>query len=209
MATVERGRQARAKNDVKTTAKGWRSFAPQRIGAGTVYKLALDNGWQPDSDLQLNGAIVINGHHPARAMLNALETATQIKVDEAKTDSDPPPPNPLPKGWDQVGGVIADMMTLMVTTAKRPQPVLALGASLCAIGALMGRKYRTESNTRSNLYVVGIAESGAGKNHSRMVINELFRKANLLQYLGGNKIALGRGLYFGNSTTTLEPVSVR
>jgi hypothetical protein len=90
--------------------------------------------------------------------------------------------------------VIADMMALMGTTAKRPQPVLALGASLCAIGALMGRKYRTESNTRSNLYVVGIAESGAGKNHSRVVINELFRKAGLLQYLGGNKIASGSGL---------------
>ena len=83
------------------------------------------------------------------------------------------------------------MVALMITTAKRPQPVLALGASLCAIGALMGRKYRTESNTRSNLYVVGIAESGAGKNHSRLVINELFRRAGLLQYLGGNKIASG------------------
>jgi hypothetical protein len=100
----------------------------------------------------------------------------------------------MPAGWDQVGGVIADLMTLMAATAKRPQPVLALGASLCAIGALMGRKYRTESNIRSNLYVVGIAESGAGKNHSRIVINELFRKANLLQYLGGNKIASGSGL---------------
>ena len=82
----------------------------------------------------------------------------------------------------------------MVSTAKRPQPVLALGASLCALGALMGRKYRTVSNIRSNLYIVGIAESGAGKNHSRVVINELFRKANLLQYLGGNKIASGSGL---------------
>ena len=86
------------------------------------------------------------------------------------------------------------MMQLMITTAKRPQPVLALGASLCALGALMGRKYRTASNIRSNLYVVGIAESGAGKNHSRVVINELFRRANLLQYLGGNKIASGSGL---------------
>ena len=85
-------------------------------------------------------------------------------------------------------------MLSVAATAKRPQPVLALGASLCAVGALMGRKYRTESNTRSNLYVVGIAESGAGKNHSRVVINELFRKANLLQYLGGNKIASGSGL---------------
>ena len=85
-------------------------------------------------------------------------------------------------------------MTLMTATAKRPQPVLALGASLCAVGALMGRKYGTESNIRSNLYVVGIAESGAGKNHSRVVINELFRKAGMLQYIGGNKIASGAGL---------------
>jgi hypothetical protein len=104
-----------------------------------------------------------------------------------------PPPKPLPTGWDQVGGVIADMMTLMAATAKRPQPVLALGASLCAIGALMGRKYRTESNTRSNLYVVGIAESGAGKNHSRVVINELFRKAGLAAIPGRqqDRIRLG------------------
>ncbi len=181
------------KNEIKTTAKGWRSFAPQRIGAGTVYKLALDNGWVPAADLQLNGQIVMNGHHPARELLEALQAGNPISPEPVSGDS-LPPPKPLPIGWDQVGGVIADMMALMGASAKRPQPVLALGASLCAIGALMGRKYRTESNTRSNLYVVGIAESGAGKNHSRVVINELFRTANLLQYLGGNKIASGSGL---------------
>ena len=180
------------KNDPKTTARSWRSFAPQRIGAGTLYKLALDNGWQPAPDLQLNGEVVINGHHPARELLEALQSPDPITTEPAGDSL--PAPKPLPAGWDQVGGVIADMMALMAVTAKRPQPVLALGASLCAVGALMGRKYRTESNTRSNLYVVGIAESGAGKNHSRVVINELFRKANLLQYLGGNKIASGSGL---------------
>ena len=179
------------KNDPKTTARSWRSFAPQRIGAGTLYKLALDNGWHPAPDLQLNGEIVMNGHHPARELLQALQAGDPICTKSA--GDSPPAPKPLPAGWDQVGGVIADMMALMVATAKRPQPVLALGASLCAVGALMGRKYRTENNTRSNLYVVGIAESGAGKNHSRVVINELFRKANLLQYLGGNKIASGSG----------------
>lgn len=180
------------KNDPKTTARSWRSFAPQRIGAGTLYKLALDNGWQPAPDLQLNGEVVMNGHHPARELLEALQSPDPLTTEPAGDSL--PAPKPLPAGWDQVGGVIADMMALMAVTAKRPQPVLALGASLCAVGALMGRKYRTESNTRSNLYVVGIAESGAGKNHSRVVINELFRKANLLQYLGGNKIASGSGL---------------
>jgi Primase C terminal 2 (PriCT-2)/Bifunctional DNA primase/polymerase, N-terminal/Protein of unknown function (DUF3987) len=180
------------KHEPKTTAKIWRGFAPQRIGAGTIYKLALDNGWQPAPDLQLNGEVVLYGHHPARELLEALKSTDPIGLEP--TGDTLPPPKPLPAGWDQVGGVIADMMALMSATAKRPQPVLALGASLCAIGTLMGRKYRTESNTRSNLYVVGIAESGAGKNHSRVVINELFRKANLLQYLGGNKIASGTGL---------------
>ena len=198
------------KNEAATTSKSWVSFAPQRIGVGTIYKLALDNGWLPDQSLQLNGEIVMNGHHPATELLKALQTNNPITIDgsgASPTTSLPvslpislpislplPPPKPLPTGWDLVGGVIADMMALMASTAKRPQPVLALGASLCAIGALMGRKYRTESNTRSNLYVVGIAESGAGKNHSRVVINELFRKAGLLQYLGGNKIASGSGL---------------
>jgi hypothetical protein len=82
----------------------------------------------------------------------------------------------------------------MLNTARRPQPLLSLGASLCAIGALMGRQYRTESNLRSNLYVVGIADSGSGKNHAREIINETFFEAGLAHHLGGNKIASGAGL---------------
>ena len=183
-----------SKNHVQTTAQSWAGFAPLRIGAGTIYRLALDNGWVPDPALQLNGEIVMNGHHPAKELLEALQAKEPIVLDEANSPPVLPPPKPLPKGWDDVGGVLEQMMTLMASSAKRPQPILALGASLCAVGALMGRKYRTESNIRSNLYVVGIAESGAGKNHSRTVINELFRRAGLLQYLGGNKIASGSGL---------------
>jgi hypothetical protein len=58
----------------------------------------------------------------------------------------------------------------------------------------MGRQYRTESNLRSNLYVVGIADSGSGKNHAREIINEVFFEAGLAHHLGGNKIASGAGL---------------
>ncbi|RYU56297.1 DUF3987 domain-containing protein [Methylolobus aquaticus] len=177
-----------------TTGEKWCTFKPDRIGAGTLYQLALGNGWQPASDLQLNGELMTQDEHPAQGLLNALESTETLMVVPESREQQLPPPKPLPVGWDDVGGVIAEMMALMVSTAKRPQPVLALGASLCAVGALMGRKYRTETNIRSNLYVVAIAESGAGKNHSRLVINELFRRANLLQYLGGNKIASGSGL---------------
>ena len=79
-------------------------------------------------------------------------------------------------------------------TVRWSQPLLSLGASFCAVGALMGRLYRTESNLRSNLYVVGIADSGSGKNHAREIVNEVFFEAGLANHLGGNKIASGAGL---------------
>ena len=176
------------------TARSWQSFKPDRIGAGTIYRLAIDRGWVPAANLKLNGEITMQETHPAQGLIDRLKGLDSYRVTPKDSKLELPEANPLPAGWDNVGGLLGDMMDLMITTAKRPQPVLALGASLCAIGALMGRKYRTESNIRSNLYVVGIAESGAGKNHSRVVINEVFRQANLLQYLGGNKIASGSGL---------------
>ncbi len=186
-----------SKNRPKETAKAWQGFKPERIGAGTVYRLAIEGGWCPRTELQLNGEIPVGDDHPAKALLNSLP---RPRSSPAAAPAAPPPPptapprTKMPQGWDNVGGVIADMMKLMVTTAKRPQPVLALAASLCAVGALMGRKYRTDTNVRSNLYMVGIAESGAGKNHARVVINELFGRAGLTQYIGGNKIASGSGL---------------
>ena len=101
---------------------------------------------------------------------------------------------PCPVDLAGLDGALKMLVDYMLATARRPQPVLAVGASLCALGALMGRKYRTESNLRSNLYVVGIADSGSGKNHSREVITELFVEAGLGHALGGNKIASGAGL---------------
>jgi len=182
----------------ETTVKAWQGLKPTRIGAGTLYQLAFKAGWEPASTLQLNGALVMNGAHPAKEFLEMLDSTKPmlgpVTVAHKKVAPKLPQPTLMPSGWHQVGGVIADMMQLMDRSAKRSQPVLALGASLAAVGALMGRKYRTASNIRSNLYVVGVAESGAGKNNSRLVINELLRRAGLLQYLGGNKIASGSGL---------------
>jgi len=215
-----------AKYDAAFTRGRWQSFAPQRIGAGTLYRLALERGWQPPAAIRLNGACGMPAPqagqtlapHPARGLLEAVAKRSAATVQTAASIApgaatpaqaaasagaalwvDPPPadaraPVPMPAGWSHVGGVLQALMDFMAATAKRPQPVLALGASLCAVGALMGRRYRTASNVRSNLYIVGIAESGAGKNHSRVVISDLFQRAGLLQYLGGNKIASGAGL---------------
>lgn len=170
-----------AKNDPDFTAKTWAGFKPHTIGAGTLYHLALERGWKPDTDLVLDGTAPQSETHPAARLLSRLDDSPTASS-EAAFDLTIP------------DGLVGDLTHYMLSTARRPQPLLSLGASLCAIGTLMGRQYRTESNLRSNLYVVGIADSGSGKNHAREIINEVFFEAGLAHHLGGNKIASGAGL---------------
>jgi hypothetical protein len=177
---------AQAAKDVPAaTAKAWASFKPDRIGAGTIYHLAMERGWQPDASLCLDGAAACEGEHPAAGLLSRFGVQSDQSDD---TPASPPFTLVMPDG------LVGDLTDYMLATARRPQPLLSLGASLCAIGALMGRQYRTTSNLRSNLYVVGIADSGSGKNHAREIINETFFEAGLAHHLGGNKIASGAGL---------------
>lgn len=170
------------KDDPAFTARTWAGLRPERIGAGTLYHLAMERGWRPEPALVLDGATPPKKVHPAAGLL-------------AKIEVEPTPPADAPR-YDLVipEGIVRDMVDYMLATARRPQPLLSLGASLCALGALMGRRYRTETNLRSNLYIVGIADSGSGKNHPREIVNELFLAAGLVDHLGGNKIASGAGL---------------
>jgi hypothetical protein len=174
------------KNDPAYTAKSWASFRPDRIGAGTVYHLAMERGWRPEPGFLLDGSHAADqGCHPAAGLLARLELP----------DASGPEPGPAPRFTLMIpDGLVGDLARYMIDTARRPQPLLAVGASLCAMGTLMGRRYRTESNLRSNLYVVGIADSGSGKNHAREIVNEVFFGAGLAHHLGGNKIASGAGL---------------
>jgi hypothetical protein len=172
------------KDDDAFTAKTWNGLKAERIGAGTIYHLAMERGWKPDPALVLDGATPVAHAHPAAGLLARVQAPATAPVAALQPQFELRVPE----------GILAEMVDYMVSTARRPQPLLSLGASLCALGALMGRKYRTETNLRSNLYVVGIADSGSGKNHAREIVNELFFEAGLAAYLGGNKIASGAGL---------------
>jgi hypothetical protein len=184
-----------AKNVPDATIKAWDSFQPTAIGAGSLYYYAQQSGWKPSPSLVLNPANQTTvGPHPAQGLIDQARTQYPSKVEPAP---DPPPMMDFPDpGFNpmDLDGVLKDLVEYMISTSTRPQPILALGNALCALGTIMGRRYRTETNLRSNLYVVGIADSGSGKNHSREIINELFMEAKLGHFLGGNRIASGAGL---------------
>ena len=174
-----------AKNDPAVTAKTWAGFKPTSIGAGTLYHHAMARGWKPDAALVLDGSAPRDAVHPAAGLL------AKVRAQPSERTKITLPPSPC---LDRLDGVLKLVVDYILSSAIRPQPWLAVGASLAALGTLMGRRVRTESNLRSNLYVLGIAESGGGKDHPRKAIKEALFAAGLSAHLGGERIASGAGL---------------
>lgn len=133
---------------------------------------------------------------------------TPIKNPKKDTDFEIPFPEPEKKPTPQSApkkplaaitgnlfdGVIRDTINDIVATSARPQPELAVLNVLAALGAIFGRRYASPMDTRTNLYTVGVARTGAGKDHSRKYVKGLMFKANLQSYLGSDSLVSGAGL---------------
>jgi hypothetical protein len=106
----------------------------------------------------------------------------------------PADPGPFPEHLLTVPGFIADVMAYNLATAIRPQPVLALAAAICLQAVLAARKVQDERGNRTNLYVIGIADSGRGKDHGRKVNRNILFHAGLDHLEGSEDIASDAGL---------------
>jgi hypothetical protein len=97
----------------------------------------------------------------------------------------------------EAGGILGEMVDWMVATARYPQPLLALGASIATIGALMGHRYRLLDgpDTRSNVMILAIAGSGSGKEHSRKCVAAALHEAGLEAYFLGRDTASAQGIH--------------
>lgn len=119
--------------------------------------------------------------HPAAAFLAKLARTTLKPLEVSPELMDVP-------------GALRLFIDHCERTAISPQPFLSLAAGICLVGALAGRRYRTSTDLRTNVYAVGIADSGAGKDHARKQIKRVLYAAGLAQYLGGSDIASGSAL---------------
>ncbi len=103
-------------------------------------------------------------------------------------------PGPFPKRLLEPPGLVGDVCQWINDTAFRPQPILTLACVIPALGALFGRRFHTPTNLRTNVYTIGVAPTGAGKQHARDQIKSLFTLANCPGLLGGERLASGQGL---------------
>lgn len=106
----------------------------------------------------------------------------------------PPDPGPFPDHLLRVPGFIDEVMVHNLATAPRAQPVLALAAAICLQAVLAARKVRDERGNRTNLYCIGVASSGAGKDHARKVNKNILFAAGLVEHEGNEDLASDAGL---------------
>jgi len=153
--------------DPKSIQSHWKSFrAGGGRSVGTLVKKAQDHGWMRVSP---------ESDRPQPKAIN-MEPAAKEPVRLKFT------------------GLIGDTIQDILATTQQQQPELAMLNVFAALGAVYGRRYCSPINTRTNLYTVGVAHTGAGKDHSRKYIKALLLKSGLDSFLGSDSLVSGAGL---------------
>jgi len=190
----------------KECDKQFDSFKNDRanaIGVGTLYERARLRGWVPNGvDLYARDAEVRHAqiHIDIAAILESCARRQGIRPASEEVIYTVPQGEP---GWlRDLGGGLRLFVEHANDTAIRPQPWVTLGGALAMFGALAGRRYASPTNLRTNLYCIGIADSGGGKNHPLRLVSTLLKEAGLNRFLGGENIASGAGLV---SAVTAQP----
>jgi hypothetical protein len=166
--------------------KRWHGFtANHGITMGTLVNRATLNGWKPS--LKERPAVDTSNVEPlvrkAQAILNPAEkksSALSLCFNAIETP-----------------GLIGDTVRWITKYAIRKQPELALINTLAFAGAVFGRRYKSPLNTRTNLYAVGIANTGDGKDHSRKSIKDLAHACGLDARIGADDIRSDSGMLRG------------
>ena len=101
------------------------------------------------------------------AMMEVEGQAFMAFGDEAK-------PEPFPEELLEPGGLLQEIMEFNLRGAIREQPILALAGALTLMSVITGRKVQDEIGTLANLFILGVAASGAGKERARVVLKLSF-----------------------------------
>lgn len=117
----------------------------------------------------------------------------QMYRETVEVPNDHADPGPIPERLLHVPGFVNEVMDHTLATAPYPEPALAFCGAISLLGLLAGRKVRDESDNRTNLYVLGLANSGAGKEFPRKVNQRILFEAGLTDCLG-DTFASGEGL---------------
>lgn len=164
--------QSSPKYDPKDQRYQWESIREFRLDGseitlGTLFHMARLAGYQPSIDVEV-----------------AVETPQSAAAEPAPRASTGIDDQPFPEHLLDCPGVIGEMVAWMLRTSPQRQPALCLASALVTLGAVVGRRVRTPTNLRTNVYALGIGPTGCGKDPSLARPVSLFALAGLKGRVG-------------------------
>ena len=127
---------------------------------------------------------------------------SQFVVKPNVTDDDEPEsletsaaedPGVLPDRLLRVPGFINEVMDHCLETAPYPNQIMAFCGALALQAMLAGRRVRDPGDNRTNLYLLGLAHSAAGKDWSRKLNVKILHSIGLADCIG-ERFASGEGI---------------
>lgn len=114
---------------------------------------------------------------------------------EIEVTREPVVPKPqMPSDLLRPPGIISEIIEYTLRTSLYPQPELALAGAIALMGTVTGRKLTDTYGTRTNVYVLGLAPSGSGKEQARKTNKEILHLAEGEHYIGPERVGSSAGL---------------
>lgn len=129
-----------------------------------------------------------------RSILNSIRTYQEQIANELATTQTHFETIRTPDTIIPTSGLLRVMVDAICDNSVRPQPLLALSAAITFIGAIAGQKYKTPTDLRTNIYMIGLADTGHGKDQARKMISLWASQAQLDHYMGGEDFASGQAI---------------
>lgn len=175
--------------------KRWDTLKPNDISIATLFHESKKNGWITTYEKnKLPEAYSISS--------NELPDPNKIKQLQKQYRK-----KPFPDDLLRPNGLVGDIIDYILDRSLFPQPIFALSSSLASVGALAGRKVRTETDIRTNIYCLNVGGAGCGKEMPRKVIKDLFRKSGCGNMCGvsdlASDVAIITAMYENNSQVFL------
>ena len=117
-------------------------------------------------------------------------------------DSPPEPPKPVSQDDAKISmdlienapGILSDIYAWFDETCLYQLPEVFLGSALALMSLLTGRKISGPWGARTNMYLLSMAKTGAGKEHGRSRIKHLFKAIGAESLLSPESFASAAGL---------------
>ena len=94
----------------------------------------------------------------------------------------------------EIPGLIGELIDWNLRTAHYPLPELAMAGALALMSTITGGKVENPEHSRTNLYIVGLAPSGGGKDHSRRLNRQILRESGAPEMVGPERFGSHAGI---------------